>query len=59
MTLLNFYHFLIKTQAELCRKGTFVKASFMFVSSFVDIYENPWTKKCINPSCPKHCKIIH
>ena len=54
MTLLNLYHFLIKTQAELCRKGTFVKASFMFVSSFVDIYENPWRKKCINPSCPKH-----
>ena len=33
ITLLNLNHFLI-TQAELCLKGTFVKASFMFVTSF-------------------------
>ena len=32
------------TQAELCLKGTFVKASFMFATSFLDIYENPRRK---------------
>ena len=32
MTLLNLKDFLIVTQAELCLKGTFVKANFMFVN---------------------------
>ena len=32
MTLLNLNDFLIVTQAELCLKGTFVKANFMFVN---------------------------
>ena len=50
MTLLNLNHFLIITQAELCLKGTFVKGNF---------YENPRRKNFINPSCPKHCKIIN
>ena len=40
MTPLNLSHFLIITKAELCLKGTFVKASFMFVTIFLDIYEN-------------------
>ena len=34
MTNLNLNHFLIITQDELCLKGTFVKASFMFVTIF-------------------------
>ena len=34
MTNLNLNHFLIMTQDELCLKGTFVKASFMFVTIF-------------------------
>ena len=58
MTLLNLNHFLIITQAELRLKGTFVKTSFMFVTIFLDIYENPRRKKFINPSCSKHPKII-
>ena len=33
MTLLNLNHVWI-IQAELCLKGTFVKASFMFVTIF-------------------------
>ena len=43
ITLLNLNHFWI-TQAELCLKGTFVKASFMFVTIFMGIYENPRRK---------------
>ena len=58
ITLLNLNHFLIITQAELCVKGTFVKASFMFVIIFRYIFENPGRKNFINPSCPKHPKII-
>ena len=58
MTLLNLNHFLIITQAELRLKGTFVKTSFMFVTIFLDIYENPRRNKFINPSCSKHPKII-
>ena len=54
----NLNHFLFITQAELCLKGAFVKASFMFVTIFLDIYENPSRKNFINPSCPKHPKII-
>ena len=57
MTLLNPSHFLIITKAELCLKGTFVKVSFIFVTIFLDIYEDPRRKNFINPSCPKH-KII-
>ena len=34
MTLFNLNHFLIITQAELCLKDTFVKASFMFFTIF-------------------------
>ena len=37
MTLLNLNHFLIITQAELCLKGTFAKASFMFATIFLDM----------------------
>ena len=37
MTFLNLNHFLITTQAELCLKGTFVKATFMFVTIFLDM----------------------
>ena len=47
------------TQAELCLKGTFVKASFIFVNIFLDIYENARTKNFISPSGPKHNKIIN
>ena len=50
VTLLNLNHFLIKTKAELCLKGTFVKVSFIFVTIFLDTYQNP--------PCPKHRKII-
>ena len=39
MTLLNFSDLWI-TQAELCLKDTFVKASFTFVTTFLDINEN-------------------
>ena len=58
MTLLNLNHVLIITQAELCLKGTFPKASFLFVTIFLDIYENPRSKNFTNPSCPKYLKII-
>ena len=44
MTLLNLNHFLIITQAELRLKSTFVKTSFIFVTIFLDIYENPRRK---------------
>ena len=37
MTLLNLNNFLIITQAELCLKGIFVKASFVFVTIFFQI----------------------
>ena len=30
----------------------------MFVTIFYDTYENPRGKNFINPSCPKHPKII-
>ena len=30
----------------------------MFVTIFLDIYENPIRKNFINPSSPKHPKII-
>ena len=36
-----------------------VKASFMFVIICLDIYENPRRKNFMNPSCPKHPKIIN
>ena len=58
MTLLNFNHFWV-TQAELCLKGTIVKASCMFATIFLDIYENPRRKNFINQSCHKHHKIIN
>ena len=35
-------------QAELCLEETFIKANFMFVTIFLDIYENPWRKNFIN-----------
>ena len=56
-TLFNLKHFLI-TRAQLCLQGTFVKASLMFVTIFLDIYKNP-RRKTINPPCPKHCKLIN
>ena len=59
MTLLNLNHFLIITQAELCLKGTFVKASFVCYHFFLDIYENSRRKNFINQSCLKHHKIIN
>ena len=52
-TLLNLDYFWL-TEAELCQKGTFAKASFMFVT----IYENPRRKNFIKPSYLKHPKII-
>ena len=57
MILKNLSHFLIITQAELCLKGTFVKARSKF-TIFLDIYENPRRKKFIK-SCPKHLKVIN
>ena len=39
MANLNLNHFLIITHDELCLKGTFVRASFMFVPIFKDFYE--------------------
>ena len=45
-TLLNLNHFWI-TQAELCLNGTFIKASFVFLSIFLDINENPRGKGVI------------
>ena len=59
MTLLNLKHFSIITQSELPLKGLFVKASFMSVTIFLDIYENPRRETFINLSCPKHHKIIN
>ena len=34
------------------------KSKFHVCYQFLDIYENPRTKNFINPSCPKHHKII-
>ena len=50
---LNFNHF-ETTQAELCLKGTFVKASFIFVTIFLDIYENYRGKKTLLTLCVGH-----
>ena len=58
MTLLNLNHFWI-TQAELCLTGTFLKVSFMYVTIFLDIYENPRIRNFIDPFCPKHPKTIN
>ena len=58
MALLNRNIFRI-TQTGLCIKGTFKKASFMFVTNVVEIYENPWSKNFINKSCHKYPKIIN
>ena len=41
-------------QAELCLRCTFVKASFMFVTNFLDIYENHRRKNFINHSHSIH-----
>ena len=38
-------------------KDTFVKASFMFLTIFLDICENPRRNTVINPCYPKHPKI--
>ena len=54
---LNLNHFRI-TQAQLCLKRTFAKACFMSVAIFLDIYENPRRKKFVNPSYPKHPKLV-
>ena len=45
-------------QAELCLKRTYVKASFMFVTVFLDIYENHRRKNLYSPSCPKYSEVI-
>ena len=58
MTLLNLNHFWI-TQPELCLTGTFLKVSFMFVTIFLDIYENPRIRNFIDPFWPKHPKTIN
>ena len=58
MNLFNFNHFWI-TQSELCLNGTIVTASFVFVTIFLDTYENPRRKNFIKPSCPKHPQIIN
>ena len=58
MTLLNLNHFWI-TKSEICLKDTFVNASSMFVTIFLDTYENPGRKNFINSSCPKHPKMIN
>ena len=61
ITLLNplmITHFW-RTQAEVCLKGTLVKASFMFVPILVDFHENRRRKSIINPSCPKHSLIVN
>ena len=42
--LINLNHFWVKS-AELNVKSTFVKASFMFVTIFLDIYEKTQEKK--------------
>ena len=46
-------------QAKLCLKGTSGKASFMLVPIALDICENPRRKNFVNPSCPRHPKIIN
>ena len=58
MNLFNFNHFWI-TQSELCLNGTIVTASFVFVTIFLDTYENPRRKNFIKPSCPKPPQIIN
>ena len=58
MTPSNLNHSRI-TQAKLCLKGSFAKASFMFAAIFLDLYQNPRRKNFINPSGPKHPKIIN
>ena len=45
-TLLNLKN-LWTTRTELCRKGTFVKASFIFVTIILGIFENPKKKNLI------------
>ena len=45
-TLLNLKN-LWTTRIELCRKGIFVKASFIFVTIIVGIFENPKKKNLI------------
>ena len=57
MTLLILNHFEIILQAELCLKGTFLKASFMFATIFLDIYGNPRRKSFDNSPCLMHHKI--
>ena len=54
----NLNHFWI-TQSELCLKDMFVEVSFMFVTIFLGIYENPRIKNYINPFCAKHPAIIN
>ena len=51
INLLNLYHFWI-TQAGLCLKGTFVKASFMLVTILFRYLWKYQEKNCINPSYP-------
>ena len=58
MSLFSFNHLWI-TQVELCLKGTFIKASPMSVSMFLDIYETPTRKNFIDSSCTKHPKIMN
>ena len=61
ITLLNplmITHFW-RTQAEVCLKGTLVKASFMFVPILLDFHENRRRKSIVNPSCPKHSLIVN
>ena len=50
MTLLNLNHFLIITQAALCLKGTFVKASFMLLPFLLDMKILGEKTSFINPS---------
>ena len=59
LTMVTFSNHFWTAQADLCLKDTFVKASFMFVASFSDIYENPKRKNFINPFSHKHPKIIN
>ena len=56
MTLLNLNQFLIITQAELCLKDTFVKASLILLPFFLDIYENPGRKDFITRPVPSILK---
>ena len=55
MTLLNLNLFWT-TRAELCLKGTFVKASFMFATIFLDISENPKRKTLLTLPVPSILK---